>query len=311
MLTFLSQAYIWTEGEKGLPDRVPAVLAVPWNTVAQRLGLPPVICYSATVLNNWGLHNPSTPVDSKNIFALMNFTGSTDESCFYTTHVLVELAAVPALKAVVQSFVAVTTRQDQILIQNLKTVQTSLQNMLQALTVMYEGCNPTFYYVKVRPFQAGSKGLDVLPDGILYEGVDPRPKKYFGGSAAQSTSVQVIDIFMSGKLGISSSEDFLLEVREHMPPKHRKFLTVLEQQPAVREYVKQSGNKELITSYNGAVEALAAFRTEHIKMASRYILVQKHHSINASLDDKGTGGTDFVHFLKRIRDETLSLQLEY
>ena len=31
LLTFLAQAYIWMEEERGLPDRVPKILAVPLN----------------------------------------------------------------------------------------------------------------------------------------------------------------------------------------------------------------------------------------------------------------------------------------
>ena len=41
LVTFLAQAYIWMEGERGLPDRVPKILAVPWKETADHLGLAP------------------------------------------------------------------------------------------------------------------------------------------------------------------------------------------------------------------------------------------------------------------------------
>ena len=50
LLTFLAQAYIWMEGERGLPDRVPKILAVPWKKTADHLGLAPCITYASAVL---------------------------------------------------------------------------------------------------------------------------------------------------------------------------------------------------------------------------------------------------------------------
>ena len=56
---------------------------------------------------------------------------------------------------------------------------------------MYEQCDPKVFFVKIRPFLAGSKGLQAFPAGLLYEGVDPEPMQYHGASAAQSSSVHV------------------------------------------------------------------------------------------------------------------------
>ena len=94
-----------------------------------------------------------------------------------------------------------------------------------------------------------------------------------------------------------------------MPTKHREFLETLAHQPSVREYAKQSQNSKLIASYNGAIEALAKFRSEHVILVTRYIVNQKQHSVNPSLDMRGTGGTPFMMFLKKVRDNTLALQI--
>ena len=306
MLTFLSQAYIWGEGEKGLPDRVPAVLAVPWNTVAQRLGLPPIITYAATALYNWSLHNASSPADGENMYAVTTFTGTEDESWFYVVPLLVEQAAVPGLKAMVQAPSTMLDHDYLALARCLREVEGSLQNMRVALGRMYERCDPKTFYVKIRPFQAGFKGLDAMPEGIVYEGVDSKPRLYSGASAAQNSAVHSFDIFLRAQ-HTGHDAEFLEAMREYMPIKHHAFLKALSQQPSVREYVKQSKEPGVIQSYNSAVQAFANFRSDHVILVTRYIVQQKPHSINTSLDAKGTGGTDFMKFLKKVRDDTQAL----
>ena len=306
VLSFLSQAYIWAEGEKGLPEKVPAVLAVPWDKVAQRLGLPPIVTYAATALYNWALHNPSGPIDGENLYAVNTFTGTEDESWFFMVPILVEQAAVPGLKAILQTHTAMLDNDHSAVERWLGEVEGALQNMRVALERMYERCDPKTFYVKIRPFFAGLKGLEGLPDGILYEDVDSKPRKYIGASAAQSSAVHVFDIFLRAQHAGFDAE-FLETMREYMPAKHRAFLEALSRQPSVREYVKRSGETGVVKSYNSAVQAFSDFRSDHVVLVTRYIVLQKPHSVNASLEAKGTGGTDFMKFLKKVRDDTKAL----
>ncbi len=309
VLTFLSQAYIWVEGEKGVVGRLPRVLAVPWITVADHLEMPPVITYAATVLMNWRLRNPAKPLgDVDNLVAMANFTGTEDESWFYMVAIGVELAAVPGIKAVVQSLSAISEQDNQRLIVSLKTVAGALGEMRIALNRMYEHCDPKVFYVQIRPFQAGTKGLDAFPEGLVYEGMSGR-SKFSGASAAQSSSIPTFDTFLGAK-HTGNDAHFLAEMTQHMPPRHRAFLEELRAQPSVREYAKQSGDRELIVAYNDAVTAFAEFRSDHVILVTRYIVLQKAHSINQSLENKGTGGTDFMLFLKQVRDDTLALKID-
>ena len=309
VLTFLAQAYVWVDGEGGLSDRVPQILAVPLCTVADKLGVLPMLCYPASVLYNWAVRDSKGALDRFNLHALTTFTGSSDESWFYTTHVRVEIAAVPGLKAVARAYSLMATGQNVLLSECLSDVRKSLEGMRQALKTMYEHCDPTTYFVEVRQFQAGSNGLSVLSQGILFEGVDSKPRKFHGTSAAQSAAVQTLDIFL-GANHTGNDANFLEVMRDYMLPRHRAFLKVLSSlRMSVRQYVTDSKDRELVMSYNAAVEALADFRSEHVVLATRYILLQKSYSVNASLDTKGTGGTDFMHFLKNVRDDTLALKI--
>ena len=47
---------------------------------------------------------------------------------------------------------------------------------------------------------------------------------------------------------------------------------------SLRRYVSKSNDSEVVTCHNAAVQGLADFRSEHVVLASRYILLQKIHS---------------------------------
>lgn len=308
VLSFLSHAYQWEEGESGVPNTIPRILAVPWWHVAERLQVPPVLSYAITVLYNWNLKDPSGPVDGDNLYATSTFTGTEDESWFYVVPLLVEQSAVPGLKAISKVYSAMERSDNGVVKQCLVEVNTALQSMLVALNRMYERCRPRTFYTQVRPFQAGSKGLECFPEGLIYEGVDEVPKNFSGASAAQSAVIHVFDIFLRAEHH-GDDDSFLKDMRHNMPLKHKKFLVELSERPSVRDYVKGSGSEELVQSYNNAIQALACFRSEHVILVTRYIVMQKQHSLNASLENRGTGGTDFMVFLKNVRDDTLALQL--
>ena len=309
VLTFLSQGYIWMEGEKGLVNRLPAKLAVPWCTVSEHVTLQPVITYGTTVLYNYELIDPKGPVGGDNLRAITTFTGSEDESWFYIAAIFVETAAVPGLKAMERIFTAMEVDNYKSIVEDLRIVASCLNNMQVGLNRTYEKCDPKFFYLDIRPFQAGSKGLEAFPDGIIYEGADPPLRQYHGASAAQNSAIHAYDIFL-GARHTGSDLEFLQTMRYYMPRRHREFLDLLSHQPSIRDYAVQSGNQELIKSYNQAVEAFGEFRSSHIILVTRYIVMQKKHSVNASLEDKGTGGTPFMTFLKQVRDDTVALLIE-
>jgi len=106
MLSGLFQGYLWQEGEAGVLRKMPAMLAVPFNTVSKYIGLLPVATYASTTLYNWGLRDPSQPMTADNLYALVNHTGTEDESWFFMVALLVGLYAVPDLNAILEGIVA-------------------------------------------------------------------------------------------------------------------------------------------------------------------------------------------------------------
>jgi indoleamine 2,3-dioxygenase len=147
----------------------------------------------------------------------------------------------------------------------------------------------------VRPYLAG------WPEpGVVYVGVDERPRVLAGGSAAQSTLVQALDAGLSVQHTDPSTTAFLNGMRAYMPRAHRAFLADLEAGPDVRHYVRQCYG--LVGIYDRCVTALSDFRSAHLRITARYILRQEPRTPTASA--RGTGGTSFVPMLRRAREET-------
>ena len=306
ILSGLFQGYLWQEGEAGLPSKMPSILAVPFNNVSKKFGLPPVITYAGSALYNWHLKDPEKPISLENVYAVVNHTGTEDESWFFMVVVPVELEAVPAITAMWEGLVAREEGNNVTLIRSLAIIESAIAGMQLALNRMYEKCNPTTFYVTIRPYLAGTKGLDAFPNGIVYEGVDTKPLQYYGGSAAQSAAVKAIDIFL-GVRHDGMVLQYLDTMLDYIPLKHRQFLQYLSKQPSLRQYVIDSNQEELIKQFNATVEAFVKYRSDHIILVTRYVVNQKAHTVNASLEAKGTGGTHFMKFLKSVRDNTRAL----
>lgn len=309
ILCFIGQSYIWGEGQKRLVNKVPKKIAIPWWHVSEHLGVCPVGSYASTVLYNFHLRDPDGEWDEENLSATSSFTGTKDEDGFYESFLLVELAAVPALRAIGHVFEDMASQRDSSVQSCLQSIKQSLQGMRNVTKRMAEKCKPVTFYTDIRPFQAGSKGLDAFPDGLIYEGVDSKPLQYRGANAGESSIIYAIDVALGTK-HCGEGKDFLNEMKSYMPQKHREFLEKIAQMSSIRDYCSKSGNKELISTFNETIEELVKFRTDHVILVTRFIVNQREHCVNPTLASRGSGGTDFMHMLKKIRNETLKFKLE-
>ena len=318
VLTFLSQGYLWQNGEEGVPAKLPKQLAVPWWEVSQRLGLPPIATYAGVVLWNWRVRDPSAPIALENIEMLNNYTGTRDEEWFYYISLAVELSAVKGIVEARNCLKGMQSGDISKVINCLESVTACIAQMKVTSNRMYEECKPDVFYGKIRHFQAGSKNMKAFGEGLIFEGVDDEPKVFNGASAAESSTLPVFDIL----LGVEHSGEakrFLDQQKWHMPRAHRQFLLALSLQPSLRTFVLQNkSNKELTGAYNKCVTELGEFRNNHIVLVTRYIIVPSssntkkpvesvttHDTRQPDLATRGTGGSDFMVFLKSVRDDTL------
>jgi indoleamine 2,3-dioxygenase len=304
LLSYLGHAYVWGGPRPALI--LPAVLAVAWHQVAESLGRPPVLSYSSYALHNYFRFDPSREIECGNLALIQNFLGGIDEEWFILIHVEIERKAGPAMAALGACLDAAEEGDAERLEALLTQVESSLRAMYATLRRMPEWCEPFIYYHRVRPYIHGWKNHPDLPEGVIYEGVEAyggRPQQFRGETGAQSSIVPALDAM----LGVGHKEDmlssYLREMRTYMPPAHRAFIEALEGRVSVRPFAQRAGRRALTSAYNACVDALENFRSLHFEYASTYIFQQ------AQTDPKnphavGTGGTPFMDYLKKHRDET-------
>lgn len=304
LLSYLGHAYVWRGGKPA--EILPHQIAVPWHAVAESLGRPPVLSYSSYSLHNYFRFDANREIECGNIALIQNFLGGLDEEWFILVHVEIERKAGPALAALHACLDAAGARDAEQLEQHLATVHASIEAIYATLKRMMEWCDPYIYYHRVRPYIHGWKNHPDLPQGLIYEGVDAydgQPQQFRGETGAQSAIIPSLDAM----LGIGHKEDFLkaylIEMRTYMPPDHRRFIESIEGRGSVRGFVESAQNAQLTEVYNACVEGVERFRTLHLEYAAAYIFKQ------AQTDAKnphavGTGGTPFMPYLTKHRDET-------
>jgi len=304
LLSYLGHAYVWC-GERPA-THLPAKLAAPWHAVATRLGRPPVLSYASYSLDNWFRFDASRPPVLGNIGLLQNFLAGEDEEWFILVHVDIEYRAAPAIASLIGTQQAAIDGDVTTLKECLATIGDSLDGMYATMRRMTERCDPYIYYHRVRPYIHGWKNHPDLPDGLVYEGIEEygeTPQKFRGETGAQSAIVPCLDAVLGVYHEADELKTYLMEMREYMPPEHRGFLRRLESQPSVREFVKSSADAELRDRYDRCVSGVEEFRSLHLEYAAKFIFQQ------AQTDPKnphavGTGGTPFMKYLKKHRDET-------
>ena len=189
---------------------------------------------------------------------------------------------------------------------NLKQIISSLRDVNSIFSRMPEKCDPYVYYHRVRPFIFGTKDNPDLKKGLVYQNqFDNKPQYFRGETGAQSSMIP----FLDGALGIYHTNDhlrhYLNEMRDYMPPEHRLMIEQVEKRSNVKDLILQS--KKLTNEYNKCLEEIRKFRAQHLEFAATYIHKQsqiKNPFGRGGSTITGTGGTPFMKYLKKHRDET-------
>ena len=303
-LSFIAHAYIW--GDNKPNESIPSVLANPWVKVANNQGRPPILSYASYCLDNWFLIDPDEAISLENVGLINNFLGGVDEDWFVTIHVCIENAAADAMAACAEISMLETDSPENKSIELLNRIVISMKKVNEIFARMPEKCDPYIYYHRVRPFIFGTKDNPDLKNGLIYKGeFENQPQFFRGETGAQSSIIPSLD----GALQITHTKDhlrhYLNEMRDYMPPKHREFMEVLEKNSQVKKIIK--GSKKLTSLYNDCLEEIRAFRAMHLEYAGTYIFKQaqiKNPFGRGGSTITGTGGTPFMAYLKKHRDET-------
>jgi indoleamine 2,3-dioxygenase len=301
--SFLVQAYVWGEPEP--PAHLPGNLARPIVALADRLGQAPLLPYSAYVLDNWARIDKDGPISLDNIYMHQNFLGGADENWFVMVHVAIEAEAGVLLDDAVKLIAAAragdAAEAERLLIE----MNEAWERIYAHFARMPERCDPYIYFQRVRPFIHGWANNPALGEGLIYEDVERfegRPQAYRGQTGSQSSIVPAMDALF----GVGHSDDplkrFLDELHNYRPVPHRRFVEDLAAQSRLRDFVSGSASACLKEAFNACIEQIARFRTRHLEYAASYI--NKQMTSNPGNDpDVGTGGTPFMKYLKKHRDE--------
>lgn len=158
-------------------------------------------------------HSQFDLTNPDNVIIRHSFTGTPDERWFYAVSVSVEAQGTKAVKLVLSCIDAIRQNDNPQVLECLRLFNEVILQLGQILQRMHEKCDPCVFYYRIRPFLAGSKDMERagLPRGVFYDegnGVGSW-RQYSGGSNAQSTLIQFLDIALGVKheaTGSKSSE---------------------------------------------------------------------------------------------------------
>ncbi|MFN3313215.1 MAG: indoleamine 2,3-dioxygenase [Hyphomonas sp.] len=301
--SFMVQAYVW--GEPEAPSALPACLALPIWQLGKAIGQPPLLPYSSYTLENWTRFDTEGGIDLSNIHILQPFEGGMDEAWFILVHVAIEARA-GALLSEIPGLVRAAAEGDETAAEAGLAACAAVWNDVNAIfDRMPERCDPYIYFHRVRPWIHGWQDNPALPDGLIYEGVAEtggKPQVFRGQTGSQSSIVPAMDAVLSVGHAADPLRSFLDELHAYRPPQHRRFIDDIRGASQLRGFVAKAGNKSLTEAYNQNLVALARFRTRHLEYAASYI--NRQSKSGAGNDpDVGTGGTPFMRYLKKHRDE--------
>jgi indoleamine 2,3-dioxygenase len=301
--SFLVQAYVW--GESEAPTVLPANLARPMVALADRLDQAPLLPYSGYVLDNWARLDRDSPIGLDNVYMVQNFLGGADENWFVLIHVAIEAAAGPLLDLACD-LVAAARAEDTA---RAKALLEEMDGHWDAVNAIFDRmpdrCDPYIYYQRVRPYIHGWANNPALPDGLVYEGVEKYQGKgqiFRGQTGSQSSIVPSMDALFQVRHENDPLRTYLDELHAYRPVQHRRYIEDLREQSQLREFAIASGDAALRKAFNASVEQVARFRTRHLEYAASYINKQ---AVSGKGNDTevGTGGTPFMKYLKKHRDE--------
>ena len=301
--SFMVQAYVW--GEPAPPKALPACLAVPIWQIGRAIGQPPLLPYSSYTLENWARFDPDGQIDLSNLRILQAFEGGMDEAWFILVHVAIEARAGEMLAAIPGIVRAASEEDEPGAEAGLAACARVWDDVNAIFDRMPERCDPYIYFHRVRPWIHGWKDNPALPGGLVYEGVAEtagQPQAFRGQTGSQSSIVPAMDALLNVGHAADPLKSFLDELHAYRPPAHRRFIEAIRGASQLRKLVAKAGNKALTEAYNQNLVSLARFRTRHLEYAASYINRQAR-SASGNDPDIGTGGTPFMRYLKKHRDE--------
>ncbi|UKZ78667.1 hypothetical protein TrVFT333_006413 [Trichoderma virens FT-333] len=308
LLVSMLQGYVWSGAEPS--ERIPPSITIPLKQVCEHLELPPMATYAGFCLWNYVPNCKTGSLsDLSNLGCAVTFTGTVDEHWFYKISMAIEAYGAPSLQSMLEAIEAAHVGHSQVVTDRLNHLAETIDGIIAILQRIYESCDPRVFYHQVRPYLAGSKGMENsgLPNGVWYDDGSGHIeyRQYAGISNAQSSLIQFFDIVLGIEhrpTGISSTtskqeakgpqplqHNFIHEMRKYMPGPHRRFLEDVGKATNIRSFVEsRRSDHALCNAYDSCLEMLCKLRDKHLQVVSRYIIVESRKSM---MTDNPAGDT--------------------
>lgn len=288
--SFIQSAYV--HSQKVGPFSVCGNIAKPMVDLARILKVRPILPYFAYTLNNWRRKNPDGPIKVDNLELIQTFIRDPEQSWFNLIHVDIEHEYDLGVRNLWDAKQLADQENAIGLSGALSLIDQSIKNMIAVMKRMPEGTSPNTYY-KIRPWIMSFE--DVIYEGVqAFEG---KPQTFPGQTGAQTSIFQSLEAGLQmPKLEDNRLAVYLMDMRNHMPEGHRKFIEYLEASSKVRDFIISSA-PDLVEQYDECVDKELTFLAIHRGYAFYYI----HKQTN---NPKGTGGTkDFMDYLSgRVKE---------
>lgn len=304
ILAMIMNRYIWCTGGKDANNYsdLPQIIGIPLFEVSEKLGITMVLTHAAVDLWNWRYKNDSETFCLDNIEVINSMTGNISESWFYKIMIAIEGNGGKLLN---ELFIISKQNDLEKLNDFLIRLESNLAESVKIIKRMYDHCDPSYFFNQIRIYLSGSIN-DSLPNNVKVD-LTPIGKgililKYNGGSAAQSTLIQVYDNFL-GVTHEGETKQFLEKMRLYMPKAHTDFLYQIN---SIKDIVLSSDDKNLIISYNKCVDKLNSFRCAHLGLVQAYIMrfIAKNDDSNVH-GAKGSGGTNPEEFCRDVINDVV------
>jgi indoleamine 2,3-dioxygenase len=324
-LSMIVNKYIWCDCVDSYAKEIPENLGLLWYSAAKSINIVPVLTHAAVDLFNWSLINENEsaldyePTDNEkmqknckiafqNIMINYTMTDSIDENWFYLIMVAIEFYGNRIINIIENINDCMTYRNNDAIVGFLYELQVVLKKITNIIKKMYEHCDPKVFFEVIRIYLAGFD-KKYFPNGLIIENTDIKIDNYRGGSAAQSSLIQVLDVLLhENEIGCEFSKRFLDEMLDYMPQKHRNYIEYLRTNKKthnLREHVLHSGDHHLIEQYNTCLNQLKLFRAAHFELVKNYVFRFTGEQA------KGTGGTDAKEFLQDLITDTNRSTIKY
>ena len=310
--------YIWYDYNLKSEDQytIPYILSYPFYYSSKILGINPVLTHAGCNLWNWKLKDANLGLNLENLeykYFLCRDIEET-ESWFFIIMTYLEYRCgkiifnMDKIYNELELYENNNIFNENIIFSNLQIISDILDEQIKLINNIYKKCDPKEFYYRLRIFLNGSSKIK---NGIILENIKNEQNeniniKYKGASAAQSSIIPLEDIFFNINHNQTNVKDFLNEMLEYMPSKHRNLIKYFKNRPKLSNYFDKIENKEIEKIYNLCILKINKFRKCHICIVKKYIFEQQENE-----NGYGTGGTPLNSFLQTIIENCKIQNINY